>query len=96
MEGQSRGNNLRFNGLQGRFDEDWEVTEEKVRSFIKDEKGMLMHEHVEIEKAHRLKSPSGRQVKTLKSNMISWLLVTRFIAMMMRERLLCSCETIAL
>ena len=56
MEGQSRRNNLRFNGLQGRFDEDWEVTEEKVQSFIKDEMGMPMHEHVEIERAHRLKS----------------------------------------
>ena len=56
MECQSQRNILRFNGLQGRFDEDWEVTEEKVRSFIKDEMGMPMHEHVEIERAHRLKS----------------------------------------
>ena len=55
MECQSHRNNLRFNGLQGRFDEDWEVTEEKVRSFIKDEMGMPMHEHVEIKRTHRLK-----------------------------------------
>ena len=53
---QSRRNNMRFNGLQGRFEEDWEVTEKNVPSFIKDEMGMPMHEHVEIEKGHRLKS----------------------------------------
>ena len=58
MEGQSRRNNLCFNSQQGRFDGDWEVTEEKVRSFIWNEMGMTMHEHVEIESlwVHRLKS----------------------------------------
>ena len=39
LEGQSRRNNLHFNGLHGKFDEDWEVTEQKVRSFIKKRHG---------------------------------------------------------
>ena len=56
LEGQSRRNNLRFNGLHGRFDEDWEVTEQKVRSFITNDMEMPSHEYVEIERAHRLKS----------------------------------------
>ena len=56
LEGQSRRNNLRFNGIHGRVDEDWDVTEEKVRSFIKNEIEMPGHESVEIERAHRLKS----------------------------------------
>ena len=56
LEGQSRRNNFRFNGLHGRFDEDWDVTEQKFRSFIKNDMGMPDHEDVEIEQAHRLKS----------------------------------------
>ena len=42
--------------IHGRVDEDWAVTEEKVRSFIKNEMEMPGHESVEIERAHRLKS----------------------------------------
>lgn len=56
LEGQSRRNNLRFNGLHGKSDENWDVTEEKVRSFIKNDMEMPEYESVEIERAHRLKS----------------------------------------
>ena len=56
LEGQSRRSNLRFNGIHGRFDEDWDVTEQKVRSFIKNDMEMPDYEDVEIERAHRLKS----------------------------------------
>ena len=56
LEGQSRRNNLRFNGLHGKFDEEWEVTEQKVRSFVKNDMEMPGYQFVDIERAHRIKS----------------------------------------
>ena len=47
---------LRVNGIHGRVDEHWDVTEQMVRSFIKNEMAMPGHESVEVERAHRLKS----------------------------------------
>lgn len=54
MEGQSRRNNLRFYGIPGKMGENWDDTETKVRSFIKETLHMPSHENVEIERAHRL------------------------------------------
>ena len=56
IEGQSRRNNLRINGLHGRIDEDWAATEQKVRSFLINDLEMPEMEHVDIERAHRIKS----------------------------------------
>ena len=56
LEGHSRRNNLKFNGVEGAHDEKWSVTEQKVRSFIRDELNMPDLEHVDIERAHRLKT----------------------------------------
>ena len=56
IEGQSRRNNVRITGLNGRLDEEWDTTEEKVRDFIRNDLNMPEMERVEIERAHRIKS----------------------------------------
>lgn len=53
-EAQSRRNNLRFKGVKGPANEDWGVTEGKVRTFIKQDLGLPELESVEIERAHRV------------------------------------------
>lgn len=56
IEGQSRRNNVRITGLHGCIDEDWAVTEQKVRSFLVNELEMQEMEQIDIERAHRIKS----------------------------------------
>ena len=47
---------MRINGLHGRIDEDWAATEQKVRSFLINDLEMPEMEHVDLERAHRIKS----------------------------------------
>ncbi|KAH3784664.1 hypothetical protein DPMN_162627 [Dreissena polymorpha] len=61
LESQSRRNNLRFNGINGTFDEKWSDTEQKVQSFISDELNIPDYANAEIERAHRLKSRDAQQ-----------------------------------
>lgn len=56
LEGHSRRNNLRFSGIQGKANEPWSETEERVRTFIKNDMSLPELENVEIERAHRVKS----------------------------------------
>ena len=62
LEAHSRRNNLRINGIDGTHDESWETSEEKVRDFIGTELGMPEMTDVEIKRAHRLKSGSGKTI----------------------------------
>jgi len=55
LEAHSRRNNLRFNGIDGTSNEEWSVTEQKVRTFIENELKMPEMKDVEIERAHRLR-----------------------------------------
>ena len=52
MEDRSRRNNIRIEGIPGSENEEWDVTEEKLRKVIKDEVDI---ENVVIERAHRVK-----------------------------------------
>ena len=55
MEDRSRRNNLRFDGfIEEVNDEKWEVTEEKVKRFIKEDLGIS--DEIKIERAHRFGS----------------------------------------
>ena len=56
IEGHSRRNNLRFNGIEGHVHERWDVCEQKVRNFISDTLGLTDLCNVEIERAHRVGS----------------------------------------
>lgn len=56
LEGHSRRNNVRISCIPGRINEDWDVCEDKVRDFIRDELGLPEKENVDIERAHRVKS----------------------------------------
>ena len=56
LEGHSRRNNLRIHGIEGTLNERWDVCEEKVRNFIKNDLNLPECENVENERAHRLKS----------------------------------------
>ena len=56
LESHSRRNNLRIYGIRSELNDTWEVTEQRVRNFIKDELDMQDQEHVEIERAHKLGS----------------------------------------
>lgn len=60
LEGQSRRNNLRFSGIKGSKNENWDETEQKLRTFIKHDLNMPDYENVPIERAHRL--PSNNNV----------------------------------
>jgi len=55
-EAQLKRNNLKFQGIQGKIDEPWHITEGKVREFIKTELNLPELENVDIERAHRMKS----------------------------------------
>ena len=55
LEGQSRRQNLRFFGLDEAENETWDQTEEKVRTFIKNEL-KIDESKILIERAHRLHS----------------------------------------
>ena len=52
MEDRSRRNNISYEGIPGSENEGWDVTEDKLRKFIKDE---LDIENVVIEQAHMVK-----------------------------------------
>ena len=57
IENQSRRNNLRFNGIDGSINENWDVSERKVRSFLKDTLNFGDEaDTFEIDRAHRIKS----------------------------------------
>jgi len=62
LEGHSRRNNLRFNGIPGSARESWNESEQKVRAFIKHDLNLPDLEHVEIERAHR--SQGGKSSHT--------------------------------
>ena len=59
LESQSRRNNLRFIGIDGNKNEDWSVSEAKVRDFVGNELNMPDKREVEIERAHRLRGSGG-------------------------------------
>ena len=54
IEGQSRRNNLKFYGIQGRIGEAWHDTESKVRHFISEKLGLTDLQSVELDRAHRV------------------------------------------
>ena len=54
LESHSRRNKLRIYVIRSELNDTWEVTEQRVRNFIKDELDMPDREHVEIERAHKL------------------------------------------
>jgi FtsZ-binding cell division protein ZapB len=57
LENQSRRNNLRFTGISGVINEKWELTEQKLRDFLRN--GLKFGEQADnfdIERAHRVKS----------------------------------------
>ena len=57
IENQSRRNNLRFNGIHGNLDEKWDISEAKIRSFLKETLNLgEQADAFEIERAHRIKS----------------------------------------
>ena len=56
LEGHSRRNNIRINGIHGSLNEDWSVSESKVRDLIKNDLDMPDMEYVDSERAHRVKS----------------------------------------
>ena len=56
LEGHSRRNNMRIHGIEGTLNEKWDVCEEKVRNYIKNDLNLPECENVEIERAHRVKS----------------------------------------
>ena len=56
LESHSRRNNLRFHGIEGSFNESWDVTENKIRQFMKSKLNMTGADNIEIERAHRIKS----------------------------------------
>mgnify|MGYP000178630543 CR=1 FL=1 len=56
LEGYSRRNNIRINGISGSINEKWSDCENKVRDFIKNYLNLPEKENVEIERAHRVKS----------------------------------------
>ena len=56
LESHSRLNNLRIYSIRSELNDTWEVTEQRVRNFIKDELDMPDQEHVEIVRAHKLGS----------------------------------------
>ena len=60
-EAQMKRNNLKFNGIQGKINEPWNVTESKVRSFIKNDLNLPNLENVDIERAHRMKSNASTE-----------------------------------
>ena len=51
LENRSRRNNLRFDGIPEDKDEDWAVSEAKIKKVINENLGM--NEDIEIDRAHR-------------------------------------------
>ena len=58
LETQSRRDNLRFHGFEGKRDETWEESELKVRDYIRDDLG-VDESSIQIERAHRLRSKNS-------------------------------------
>lgn len=56
IEGHTRRNNLRINGIDGTLNESWSETERKVREFVTDDLNMPEMGDVDIERAHRMQS----------------------------------------
>ena len=55
-ENNSMRNNLRFNGISGRINEQWSVTEEKLRNFLRTTLNLgEQADHIDINRAHRFK-----------------------------------------
>ena len=65
LEAHSRRNNLRFNGIEGDQNEDWNVSETKIRQFISTELNIPGMSDVEIERAHRLRSGGDENCRTI-------------------------------
>ena len=61
LERHSRRNNLRFYGINGRFDEKWENSETKVRDFLRNELDIVSHTDTGIERAHRLREKNKEE-----------------------------------
>ena len=60
---QSRRNNLRFNGIDGYINENWDVSERKVRSFLKDTLNFGDEaDTFEINRAHRITISGPKQM----------------------------------
>ena len=56
-ENQSRRNNLRFNGISGKINEPWSVTEDKLRTFLQDTLNFGQQaSEIDIDRAHRIKT----------------------------------------
>ena len=56
-ENNSRRNNLRLNGISGRINEQWSVTEEKLRNFLRTTLNLgEQADLIDIDRAHRVKS----------------------------------------
>ena len=60
LEDLSRRNNIRIEGILGSENEEWDVTEEKLRKVIK---GELDIENVVIERVHRVKRNNDNNKK---------------------------------
>ena len=57
IENQSRRNNLRFNGIAGESNEQWETTEHKLRDFLRVDLNFCEQaDEFDIDRAHRVKS----------------------------------------
>ena len=65
LEGHSRRNNLRINGIAGSINENWSDSEAKVREFIKNDLDLPAMETVQIERAHRIKSKDPKKCTIL-------------------------------
>jgi len=61
LEGHSRRNNLRINGIAGSINENWSDSEANVREFIKNDLNLPAMETVQIERAHRIKSKDPKK-----------------------------------
>ena len=58
-------NNLRFIGIEGEQNEDWNVSETKIRQFISTELNIPVMSDVEIERALRLRSGGDENCRTI-------------------------------
>ena len=57
IENQSRRNNLRFSGISGQINEKWEITEQKLREFLRTTLNFgAQADQFDIDRAHRVKS----------------------------------------
>ena len=65
LEAHSCRNNLRFNGIEGDQLVSWNESEDKIRNFITGDLDIPELKDVEIERAHRLKSGSTAESRTI-------------------------------